>query len=377
MDTKIWNISEHIIYLTKHGSQAYGLAIEDSDLDLKGVCIPPYEVTNHLFQGFEQAENNQEVNEKYKYLVNPKNPKLESVVYSLYKFMKLASACNPNIIEVLWCDDEDILTMTNEGDELRFNRDMFISSRCKHTFAGYSWNQLAKINRHRKWLVNPTTEPPKRSDFGLSEKPTERFSEVERLITRQVESWNLANISLSDMERSELKETMWEFLATLSGMEITWDNWQKVYSIGAIHKLGTIEGMPKEIIELANREYAYKLAKKDYEGYLNWETTRNPVRKALEEKHKYDVKHAMHLVRLLKMGVEILETGKVIVKRPDREELLAIKNGDWAYDQLITYAEEMQTKLNEAYKTTKLPREVNYERINAAYCGLIQWRYEL
>jgi hypothetical protein len=32
------------------------------------------------------------------------------------------------------------------------------------------------------------------------------------------------------------------------------------------------------------------------------------------------------------MGYEILTQGKVIVKRPDREEILAIKNGAWSYE---------------------------------------------
>ncbi|AEZ66297.1 hypothetical protein phiTE_131 [Pectobacterium phage phiTE] len=36
---------------------------------------------------------------------------------------------------------------------------------------------------------------------------------------------------------------------------------------------------------------------------------RNAARHELEEKFGYDTKHAMHLVRLLRMSQEILETG--------------------------------------------------------------------
>jgi len=45
----------------------------------------------------------------------------------------------------------------------------------------------------------------------------------------------------------------------------------------------------------------------------------------LEAKFGFDTKHAMHLIRLLRMAREILETGVVHVKRPDAEELSAIR----------------------------------------------------
>jgi predicted nucleotidyltransferase len=54
-------LKDNIVYLTVHGSQAYGLATESSDVDVKGICIPPDEVENDLFQNFEQAENHPDV----------------------------------------------------------------------------------------------------------------------------------------------------------------------------------------------------------------------------------------------------------------------------------------------------------------------------
>jgi hypothetical protein len=73
-----------------------------------------------------------------------------------------------------------------------------------------------------------------------------------------------------------------------------------------------------------------------------------------------NTKHAMHLVRLLRMGVEILRDGNVIVKRPDAEELLAIRNGAWTYDELVKYAESMDKEVREVwYKKTELPKKPN------------------
>ena len=69
-------------------------------------------------------------------------------------------------------------------------------------------------------------------------------------------------------------------------------------------------------------------------------------------------KHAMHLVRLLRMGVESLRDGEIIVKRPDAEELLAIRNGEWSYEKLIKYAEDMDKQIRDVwYKKTHLPKK--------------------
>jgi hypothetical protein len=88
-------------------------------------------------------------------------------------------------------------------------------------------------------------------------------------------------------------------------------------------------------------------------------------------------KHASHLVRLMRMGYEILTSGKVIVKRPDAEELLAIKNGAWSFEQVMEYKDMMDNKLGEEYarqkklisegKPTPLRREVNKEQLNSLY----------
>ena len=77
------------------------------------------------------------------------------------------------------------------------------------------------------------------------------------------------------------------------------------------------------------------------------------------------------------MGLEILNEHKVVVKRPDREEILAIKNGEWSYEQVIDFANQMQIKLDEAYKTTTLPKSVNYEKVNGLYHKLYEGYHNL
>lgn len=45
------------IYVTLHGSQAYGLNNEFSDVDVKGIVVRQQEVEHDLFHRVEQSEN--------------------------------------------------------------------------------------------------------------------------------------------------------------------------------------------------------------------------------------------------------------------------------------------------------------------------------
>ena len=115
------------VFVTLHGSQAYGLANEHSDVDVKGICVPPRDVENNLFQRFEQAENHPFVEKDLEHLKNPNNPKFESVIYSLRKFMVLAANINPNIVELLWTDPSDwFVFKKNPMDKLMDKRSLFL-----------------------------------------------------------------------------------------------------------------------------------------------------------------------------------------------------------------------------------------------------------
>jgi uncharacterized protein len=70
------------------------------------------------------------------------------------------------------------------------------------------------------------------------------------------------------------------------------------------------------------------------------------------------------LVRLLKMAVEILDTGKVIVKRPDAAELLSIRNGEWSYDQLMSWVQKIENQLPLYTAGSKLPHAPDRKAID-------------
>jgi len=105
----------------------------------------------------------------------------------------------------------------------------------------------------------------------------------------------------------------------------------------------------------SDAERSYRAALKHWNEYQTWQRNRNPARAELERRFGYDTKHAMHLLRLLRMGMEILETGQVHVYRPDREWLLAVRNGLLSYEALVGLAGSYETRLAGLSATSRLP----------------------
>lgn len=294
-----FDVRSRTIFYCRHGSHAYGLNIPTSDEDFKGVCIKPREAYFGFTQRFEQHEH-----------MGSKSDGVDSVTYSLDKFAALAADCNPNIIEILHVSDRHVLQIDEFGEELRAHRNDFLSKKAKFTFSGYAHAQLKRIKTHRAWLLDPPKGAPSRKDFGLSET--------------------------SKVSKSELGafDSMME-----SGVEVE---------------------LPKDVVTLFTREKAYQAAKTHYDQYLNWVKTRNPARAELEAKYGYDTKHGMHLLRLQRMAVEILEDHAVYVDREargDREELLDIRYGKLPYDGLIEHAERLEARAEELYVTSTLRKE--------------------
>lgn len=287
-------VTERTILLVRHGSHAYGTNIATSDEDFKGVCIEPKQYFFGFAHQFEQQEE----------MVHKGHPH-DKVIYSLRKFMSLAVNCNPNIIEVLNVSDSDVLKTQLSGygydSLLRSIAPDLLSKKAYKSFSGYAMQQLHRIKTHKKWLLNPILREPNRTEFGLP-----------------------SNDKLSDSE------------------------------FGALHNLGE-DHLSTSMIDLYRREKAYRNAVQEFENFKAWQKSRNPARAELEAKFGYDTKHAMHLIRLLKMALEILRDHKVVVKRPDAEELLAIRYGYYSYDELIELSEKLMLEAKDAVQKSTLP----------------------
>jgi len=320
-----------VIYLTLYGSKAYGTDTPTSDEDYKGVAIPPKQYFYGFQHKFEQAE-----------LKEP-----DTVIYDIRKFFNLASNANPSIIETLYTDDKDRVLVSPIGEILLANRDRFLSKRVRYTFAGYSRSQLNRIQLHRRYLLNPPTHFPTRKEFGLPEEtliPADQLMAAEAEIKKELEKYQFDFLGeLSEPMKIMIRNSMSDILTDLKISKD--DQW-----LAASRKVGFNDNF----IEFMKKERAYKNLKTEWDNFQTWKKNRNVKRAADEAKFGYDAKHAYHLIRLMRMCREILTTGKVIVKRPDREELLAIRNGAWSYEQIVEFAEREDKDLQLVYETSNV-----------------------
>jgi len=286
-------VTDELIFMTVAGSRMYGTNIATSDVDKRGVCVPPKKVVYGFARNFNQQEF----------------PNEDTVVFSLMKFMQLAADANPNVIELLFAPDDCVEVCHPTWGRLLERRNLFLTAKAYHTFTGYAHSQLKRINGHRAWLMNPPTHKPTREEYGLTE----------------------AGQGVRDLAR---------------GIDLS--------------------EISPETLQIIEREKAYKAALTTWNQYEKWKTERNKDRAALEAAHGFDVKHAMHLVRLLRMGKEILTTGSLHVRRPDAAELLAIRAGEWSYDRLVGEAETLKAELDEVYenKTYVVPFGAPHQEIS-------------
>lgn len=77
-------------------------------------------------------------------------------------------------------------------------------------------------------------------------------------------------------------------------------------------------------------------------------------------------KHAMHLVRILMVGLGAVRDGKVTLEVGEhREKLLAIKRGEVAWEEVDRWRQELQEAYEPALARSPLPVKPDTERVNA------------
>jgi predicted nucleotidyltransferase len=88
-------------------------------------------------------------------------------------------------------------------------------------------------------------------------------------------------------------------------------------------------------------------------------------RPELEKQYGYDVKAAMHVLRLLHEGIEFVSRGWVTLPRPEPErgKLLAVRHGEWSQDRVIAEANRLFAELDAAVEQSTLPERVDLDAI--------------
>ena len=94
-------------------------------------------------------------------------------------------------------------------------------------------------------------------------------------------------------------------------------------------------------------------------------------------KFGYDPKNAMNVIRLLRQGIELLETGLLTMPRPDRKELLEIKLGKWSYKRIANTVTELFDEIDVAKDKIFLPDKTRYEDVDDLLLKILKFHHGL
>ena len=304
------HLKDRIVLLTLGGSYAYGTNIETSDVDIRGCALnSPSDILG--MTNFEQVVNTA----------------TDTTVYSFNRLISLLVSCNPNTIEMLGCKPEHYFIKTEIGKEMIDNRKMFLSQKAADSFGGYATQQLRRLENAlaRDRLPQERQEEHMLHAMQSSMKSfRDRYAEFEDGAIR---------LYVADSEREELDS---EIFADISLQKFPAREFSSM-----LNELGNVL---TSYGKLNHRNH-----KKD-DAHLN--------------------KHAMHLIRLYLMCLDILEKEDIITYREkDIPLLLDIRGGafmkeDGTYRQeFFDMVADYEKRLRYAKANTNLPPRPNMKRI--------------
>lgn len=322
------------------GSRAYGLDLPHSDTDIKGVFVLP----KNIFYGLDYIDQ-----------INDDNN--NCIFYELRRFVELLSKNNPNMLEMLNIPPNCIIYKHPLFDQ--FTPQLFLSKLCKDTFAGYAASQIKKAKGLNKKINNPMSlERKSVLEFCYVPEKQGSMPILQWLDRRKMNPNRCGLVNIPNMR--DIYGLYYDARNTL--------NFKGLITNPTATDL-VLSDIPKNLLPIAHLSFnkdGYSTYCKDHREYWEWVQLRNDARyqNTIEHGKNYDTKNMMHTFRLLDMATEILSEGKIIVHRPNRNELLEIRNGNFLYEELITKAEQKLKHIEQLYTTTTLPNTPNLQQIN-------------
>jgi len=307
------HLGKYIILLTTGGSHAYGTDVDSSDTDIRGICVEQMRDYWGL-SSFEQFEDRA----------------TDTVIFGLKKVVNLLINCNPNVIEILGTDQEHQFILTEEGRMLRQNAMLFISKKAFQSFGGYATAQLRRLQNALARDSYPQKEK-ERHILGSIQGQFKHFQDNYQNVTGE-------EVRLY-IDKSNKKDFEEEIFIDLNLAHYPLRDFRSMLS-----DMGNVI--------------------KDYES-LNHRNNKK------DELHLN--KHAMHLIRLLIMGTEILE-GKGIntYREKDRDFLLKIRKGEYSYQDIFAMVDEYEKGFKNAAENSDLPERPDYKKIEELMIEIYQ-----
>jgi hypothetical protein len=324
------------------GSHAYGLNRPGSDRDVRGIFALPAAV----YLGLDEPP------------VQLSDARGDVTFFALRRFGELAAAANPNMLELLFSPDDCVVRASAGGRRLIAERSLFLSRACFQSHVAYANAQIHKAKGQNKWVNRPQpVEPPTAEDSpeSVGQDPPVRPVRLADAPLRLAECHAAALEHCTELYR--------------------------LYHYGAAAR-GVFRGgnLVPESIPLADEakrfaglliynRNAYDAALRDHRNYWKWREERNPARWETQESGQidYDAKNLMHTFRLLLAAEGLLREGtlRVRVTGADRDFLLAVRAGEYSYQDLIADAERRTACLAELLPDSPLPEKPDFRAIDS------------
>ena len=304
------HLGRHVILLGLSGSYSYGTNIETSDIDIRGITLNQKSDLIGLTQFEQYSDEN-----------------TDTVIYAFNKIIALLLSCNPNTIELLGLNPEHYLYLNDAGHMLLDNKRLFLSKRAIQSFGGYADAQLRRLQNALA-----------RDSFPQSEKEQHIFNSVKNAV-------HGFNSRFKSFENGNVE----------------------IYIDNAVNP-----EFQKEIFVDVNLKH-YPL--RDYAGMLSImsNVVKDYEKIGKRNKKKDDLhlnKHAMHLVRLFMMALDILEKGEINTYRTKEHDLLMdIRLGKYQkedgtfHDSFYDILADFEKRLKYASENTDLPEEPDMKKV--------------
>ena len=301
-----------IMLLGVSGSYGYGTNREGSDIDLRGVTLnlPSDLLGLTAFEQYEDAGT-------------------DTVIYSFNKLIRLLLECNPNTIEILGLDDDQYIIKSQLGQELLDHRELFLTKRAAASFGHYADAQLRRLQN----AIARDSLPQSEREQHILRSVSHALEDFER----KHAEWNKGSVRVY-IDTAEREDMDTEIFLDAELHHLPLRNYSEV--------------MNSMLSVIRNYDKAGKRNHKKDDDHLN--------------------KHAMHLVRLFMMGIDILENAQIRTHRPeeDLKLLRSIRSGAFMEDGIFTPAfydivAEYEQRFERAERGSTLPDNPDMDAVEA------------
>jgi predicted nucleotidyltransferase len=377
------------LYLVIRGSHAYGTNISTSDTDYSGVFVQ--NLDSILGMSYVEQIN---------------DDKNDIVIYELRRFLELLAKNNPTVLELLNTPDDCVVYKHPLFDKILENKDNLLTKICANSFGGYAKEQISKAkgqNKKQNWEKDKMTrkdvldfcyviEGEKsiswkvwNEDFQYDEKfigivnvPNARdiyavyFDEIAHMCFSESVPGNVRESSKYIRIENNLPLGFGYkgLVKTGEGVNVAESNQLRLSSIP--------KGETPICIITYNKD-GYTQHCKDYKSYETWLEQRNEQRWVDVESHgqKIDGKNMMHCRRLMDMAREIAEGKGIVVRRPNAQELIDIRQGKVDLQTLIDHVESEIKEIDLLYKNSTLPDKVDMNLVEQILIDIRKQIYNL